>query len=129
MKQYAVNVAVSSSSSVNNRGRKSYALHAKINGRMRMKVDKIYQHFGKVNQLAKLCEEAEELSIEAEAFILSKQLNKDIKALLDECVDVQILLDQFKRNFFSKGEWTLAYQKKLDRTIERMTGGYYDNEK
>lgn len=97
---------------------------------MENKIKHIADHFGQTNQRCKLIEELGELS---------REISKDIAAdcstsyhTLEEIADVLILIDQIiyltekDEGEIVKGTLEMIKEKKLDRTLERIKGGYYE---
>ncbi len=86
---------------------------------------KIFEHFGYENQRRKLAEEVNELTDE---ILLFEKGIGDIKDLKGELADVYILLKQIKENYeITDEELMLEIRAKINRTLERIESGYYEN--
>lgn len=86
---------------------------------------KIFEHFGYEKQRRKLVEEVNELNDE---ILLFEKGNGDIKKIKEELADTFILLNQFKRYYEIKDEELLLVTRaKINRTLERIEEGYYEN--
>jgi len=107
---------------------------------MEEKLLKIINKFGINNQQRKLAEEVFELN---EA-IISYEKEKSLKELLDikiidsdiakkkhiaeELADVMVILEQIKLYYeITSKEITDIFWNKVDRTIDRIEEGYYEN--
>lgn len=75
-------------------------------------IDKIYNHYGQDNQLNKLVEEIGELLI-----AISK---KDEVNMWEEMADVEVLIDQFKRNGIGKFNFDELKFQKAQRQVDRI---------
>ena len=86
---------------------------------------KIFEHFGYENQRRKIVEEVNELTDE---ILLFEKGSGDIKDLKGELADVYILLKQIKEYYeITDEELMLVIRAKLNRTLERIESGYYEN--
>lgn len=87
---------------------------------------KIFDYFGYENQRRKLVEEIDELNDE---ILLFEKGIGDIKDLKEELADCYILLKQIKSYYEITDEELLVVMRyKLNRTLERIEGGYYRND-
>lgn len=97
---------------------------------MENKIKHIADHFGQTNQRCKLIEELGELS---------REISKDIAAdcstsyhTLEEIADVSILIDQIiylaekNGNNIAKEMLEMIKEKKINRTLDRIKGGFYE---
>ena len=95
---------------------------------MNTKLLQIISYFGIINQREKLKEESEELR-EAIKDIETGTIDKyedNIKHLIEEIADVEVLLRQFILEYgIEQGELILEMKHKVDRTIKRIKEGYY----
>lgn len=86
---------------------------------------KIFNYFGYKTQRRKLVEEVNELNDEV---LLLEKGSGDIKDLKEELADVYILLKQIKEHYeITDKELMLVIRAKLNRTLERIESGYYEN--
>jgi len=98
---------------------------------MEEKIKQIYEHFGKENQIHKaieeLCELCDELEI-AKSIIAHGGEAKDFTgSITQEIADVIIMLHQLQIALdISYEELNEQIEYKLNRTIERMGNGYYE---
>ena len=84
---------------------------------------KIFKYFGYENQRRKLVEEINELNDE---ILLFEKGIGDIQDLKEELADCYILLKQFKEYYeITDEELMVIIRYKLNRTLERIEGGYY----
>jgi len=80
------------------------------------KIDFIYNNFGEVTQFDKLAEECAEY--------LKAYHKKDVINIIEEAGDVyNVARGIYNNNSIVKG----AADIKIERTIERIDGGYYDD--
>ena len=97
---------------------------------MENKIKYIADHFGQTNQRCKLIEELGELI---------REISKDIAAdcstsyhTLEEIADVLVLIDQIiyltekDENNKAKEMLEMIKEKKINRTIDRIKGGFYE---
>jgi hypothetical protein len=86
---------------------------------------KIFEHFGWKNQRRKLVEEINEFNDEV---LLLEKGKGDIKDFIGELADCYILLKEFKETYeINDEELMLVIRAKLNRTLERIESGYYEN--
>lgn len=78
-------------------------------------IDKIYNHYGYDHQLNKLVEEIGELLI-----AISK---KNTLNIWEEMADVQVLIDQFKKNGIGRMNFDELKFLKAQRQIDRIEAG------
>lgn len=97
---------------------------------MENKIKYIADHFGQTNQRCKLIEELGELIRE-----ISKDIAGDCSTsyhTLEEIADVLILIDQIvyltekDENNKAKEMLEMIKEKKINRTIDRIKGGFYE---
>ena len=102
---------------------------------MEEKLLKIINKFGINNQQRKLAEEVFELN---EAIIKHEELyeidcysnDKYREHIAEEIADVTIMLLQFKEYYHIDGnDISKIINEKIDRTIDRIEEGYYENER
>ena len=91
---------------------------------MDKKLLSIYKHFGCKEQRNKLCEEFREL--QDELFYIY-ELGQDRENLLNEGVDTISLILQFLFEYgYDQKEIIDALYARVERTIQRISNGYYD---
>ncbi len=85
---------------------------------MENKIKQIAEHFGKMVQTAKACEELAELICELTRDIITDDRRENI---VEEMADVEIMLEQMK-HFYNITDDELATEKeyKIERTLERI---------
>lgn len=89
------------------------------------KYNKIFDYFGYENQRRKMNEEMQELN---DAILLYEKGIGDIKDVIEEMGDLLNILDGFTQEYnITQDELREIMQLKLDRTIERINNGYYEN--
>lgn len=89
------------------------------------KYQKIFNYFGYENQRSKLTEEAQELSDE---ILLYEKGIGDINKIIEEMADLRNILLGFILEYdIHPEEINNIMDIKLDRTIERINCGYYEN--
>lgn len=94
---------------------------------MEEKLVEIFNHFGYEKQRLKLAEEYQEL--QDEIFYIY-DFGSDRDNLLSEVADVIILVLQFAFEYgYSKEDIEKMIKHKIDRTIDRIEEGYYENER
>ena len=81
----------------------------------------IFDHFGIEAQKIKLIEEMAELTVE-----LAK--NKDDLKIMVEIADVSVVLDQII-DYYGRDIINDIRQGKIERTLERINSGYYEENK
>lgn len=99
------------------------------------KLEYILNYFGIESQLDKLTEEANEVfkaGIIFEASGYNKELTKRGRRnhIIEEIADLEIVLDQIRLNYeITIDEEDHWRKQKLDRTINRIKTGYYEEDK
>lgn len=92
------------------------------------KLSKITKHFGVRNEAIKLLEETGEfidLVYEGYHSDITEKLNND---LCEEAADVLVVFNQLVNYFgLSDNQIMEIYQKKIDRTIDRIGQGWYSH--
>lgn len=89
------------------------------------KYDKIFNYFGYENQRRKMNEEMQELN---DAILLYEKGIGDIQNVIEEMGDLLNILAEFMQEYdITQDEVRDSMQFKLDRTIERIDSGYYEN--
>ena len=81
---------------------------------------KVFSFFGEEEQILKLKEEVEELSAEL------KQKQPDRSSIADELADVLNVLEQFMVYYDIREAVEKRREFKLERTLTRIKGGYYN---
>ena len=89
---------------------------------MENKLLTIFNTYGKSHQIKKLLEEVGEL--------IETVMNEDKENMVQELADCMVILEQFKLYYgITSEEIEEIYKQKIDRTIDRIEEGYYENEK
>ena len=88
----------------------------------------IYDEYGGINQLDKLIEELEEALEEATKLRSIVDDDDDINAenlqrTMQECADVEILIEQFMEKFNLASELELFKEYKIERQLRRIRNG------
>ena len=88
----------------------------------------IYDEYGGINQLDKLIEELEEALEEATKLRGIVDDDDDINAenlqrTMQECADVEILIEQFMEKFNLASELELFKEYKIERQLRRIRNG------
>ena len=92
---------------------------------MKEKLLKIIDKFGINNQQRKLAEEVFELN---EAITKHEALGGQYKHIVEELADVMVMLKQFQYYYdIEQEEIEEICKQKIDRTIDRIEEGYYEN--
>lgn len=91
-------------------------------------VMKIYDEYGGINQLDKLIEELQEALEEATKLRGIVDDDDDINAenlqrTMQECADVEILIEQFMEKFHLASELELFKEYKIERQLRRIRNG------
>lgn len=89
---------------------------------------KIYDEYGGINQLDKLIEELQEALEEATKLRGIVDDDDDINAenlqrTMQECADVEILIEQFMEKFHLASELELFKEYKIERQLRRIRNG------
>lgn len=94
---------------------------------MEEKLLKIINKFGVNNQQRKLVEEVFELN---EVITKHEALGCEYQHIVEEIADVMVILEQFKLYYgITSKEITDIFWNKVDRTLDRIEEGYYENER
>jgi NTP pyrophosphatase (non-canonical NTP hydrolase) len=96
---------------------KPYRSHGRYGGKDKFndyRIKKIFDHYGKNNQLMKLVEECGEL--------ITAIARKDEANIIEEMADVSVLISQF---IINNPEIVNVAKVKIDRTIERIENEAY----
>lgn len=95
---------------------------------------RIYDHFGYKNQLEKLAEEIKEFSDAYAEWVINGFAPEFWDHMIEELADVDILMSQFRRNIIRNDDNYLFHQdlyqaedSKIQRTLQRIEEGYYEN--
>lgn len=88
----------------------------------------IYDEYGGINQLDKLIDELEEALEEATKLRSIVDDDDDINAenlqrTMQECADVEILIEQFMEKFNLASELELFKEYKIERQLRRIRNG------
>lgn len=88
----------------------------------------IYDEYGGINQLDKLIEELQEALEEATKLRGIVDDDDDINAenlqrTMQECADVEILIEQFMEKFHLASELELFKEYKIERQLRRIRNG------
>lgn len=91
-------------------------------------VMKIYDEYGGINQLDKLIDELQEALEEATKLRGIVDDDDDINAenlqrTMQECADVEILIEQFMEKFNLASELELFKEYKIERQLRRIRNG------
>lgn len=89
---------------------------------------KIYDEYGGINQLDKLIEELQEALEEATKLraIVDEDdcINaENLQRTMQECIDVEILAEQFMEKFHLVGELDMFKEYKIERQLRRIRNG------
>ena len=102
-----------------------------------LKLKAIFDHFKADTQFSKLREEIREFEDAFEAYFLYDDTLDNWTHLVEEFVDVSVLISQFmltlqRHAINEKLDFETLFkiktEEKIDRTIERIESGYYDDE-
>lgn len=89
---------------------------------MENKLLTIFNTYGKSHQIKKLLEEVGEL--------IETVMNEDKENMVQELADCMVILEQIKLYYgITSKEITDIFWNKVDRTIDRIKEGYYENER
>lgn len=89
-----------------------------------LRLDYIYNTFGKEAQVRKLVEETTELAKAAEEFAAGKDTARHVA---EELADVIIVASQLiDHGVLSKADYYRTKAKKIRRTVGRIRSGYYE---
>ena len=89
------------------------------------KYNKIFNYFGYETQRRKMNEEMQELN---DAILLYENGNGDINNVIEEIGDLFNVINGFMAFYeITTEEVETVMKSKLDRTIDRIDSGYYEN--